>query len=185
MIDQLLGAWAEENFEAAWAWSQQLEGEGAQNFIASRLLNQLVATDLEHALSLYLELIQINPSLKSEVPEKALAGAALKNADEFLKLAGKFGFSWTTGFACEFAKDFNFQQAADGIIKLPGREDSRLPLGFPKNFYEAWAERDREAAFKSFIEGKLDRAGGLYGFLNGLEKHNPSEAVWGWVAEKI
>ena len=184
-IDQLLDAWAEENLEAAWAWGQKLNGEGSQNFIAEKLLNRMVTTDPELALTRYLELLQTNPSLKSKVPEKILANAALKSADDFLKLADKFKFGWDPGAACEFAKDFNFQQIADEVGKLTNKEDGKIPIGFPKNFYEVWAERDREAAFASFVGGKLDRLGSLYVFLEGLERHHPPEEVWNWVASKI
>jgi hypothetical protein len=185
MIDQLVSQWAEENFEAAWAWSRQLKGEGNQNFIASKLLDKLVMTDPERALSRYLEMVQTNPSFESKVPEKVLASAALKSAEDFLNFAGKFGHSWDTGDSCEFAKDFNFQQVADGIAKLQGSDDRKLPVGFPQNFHEAWAEQDREAAFVNFTEGTFERLGGFYRFLKGLEKHNPPEAVWDWVAKKI
>ena len=185
MIDQLVSHWAKENFEAAWAWSRRLKGEGTQNFIASKLLDKLVMTDPERALSCYLELMQTNPSFESNVPEKVLAGAALKSAEHFLNFAGKFGLSWNPGDSCEFAKDFNFQQVADGIAKLQGSDDRKLPVGFPQNFHEAWAEQDREAAFVSFTGGAFERLGGFYKFLEGLEKHNPPEAVWDWLAEKI
>jgi hypothetical protein len=185
MIDQLVSHWAEENFEAAWAWSRQLKGEGTQNFIASKLLDKLVMTDPERALSCYLELMQTNPSFESKVPEKVLAGAALKSAEDFLNFAGKFGLSWYPGDSCAFAKDFNFQQVADGIAELQRGDDRKLPVGFPQNFHEAWAEQDREAAFASFTGGAFERLGDFYNFLEGLEKHNPPEAVWDWVAEKI
>jgi hypothetical protein len=185
MINQLVSQWAEENFEAAWAWSRQLKGEGTQNFIASKLLDKLVMTDPERALSCYLEMIQTNPSFESKVPEKVLAGAALKSAEDFLNFAGKFGLSWDPGDSCEFAKDFNFQQVADGIAKLQGSGDRKLPMGFPRNFHEAWAEQDREAAFVNFTKGTFDYLGDFYRFLGDLEKHNPPEAVWDWVAEKI
>jgi hypothetical protein len=185
VIDQLLAAWAEENFEAAWDWGQQLNGEGSQNFIAEKLLNRMVTTDPELALTRYLELLQTNPSLKSNVPERILANASLKTADDFLKCAGEFKFGWNPGAACEFARDFNFQQVADEVGKLPNKEDRKIPAGFPQNFYDVWAERDREAAFASFVEGKLDRLGGLHSFLAGLGTHHKPEEIWDWVASKI
>jgi hypothetical protein len=184
-INHLLGAWAEENFEVAWAWVQQLKGEGTQNFVARILLEKLVDTDPERALSLYLERVLTNPNFKSSMPEKILASAALKNAAEFLKFAGKFRFDGNTGQSCEFAKDFDFQLVADGIPTLEGRKRGEILSGFPRNFYEVWAERDREAAFKSFTGGELDLSYDFYNFLEGLESHNPPEGVWKWVAEKI
>lgn len=186
MINHLLSAWAEENFEAAWAWGQQLQGEGTQNFIISKLFDKLVKTDPERALTRYLEMMQTNPNLKSKVPEKILANSALKSADDFLKIARKLSVSfWEEGSNCEFAKDFNFQQVADEIGKLADSNDHQLPVGFPRNFHDAWAERDREAAFRSFTGGALERLGGFYRFLGGLEKHSPPEEVWNWVAGKI
>jgi hypothetical protein len=185
MIGQLVSQWAEENFEAAWAWSRQLKGEGTQNFIASQLLDKLVITDPERAVTRYLEMMQTNPSFESKVPEKVLAGAALKSAEDFLNFAGKFGLSWYLGDPCKFATDFNFQQLADGIVKLIGSKSEKLPMGFPQNFHEAWAEENREAAFVSFTGGAFGREVNFDKFLTGLEKHNPPEAVWDWVAEKI
>jgi hypothetical protein len=184
-INHLLGAWAEENFEVAWAWVQQLKGEGTQNFVARILLEKWLDTDPDRALSLYLERVQTNPNFESKVPEKVFAGAALKNAAEFLKFAGKVGCCGNNGRSCEFAKDFDFQMVADGIPKLVGRKTGETPSCFPRNFYEVWAERDREAAFKSLTGGELARVGEFDEFLEGLERHNPPEAVWDWVAKKI
>jgi hypothetical protein len=184
-INHLLGAWAEENFEVAWAWVQQLKGEGTKNFVARILLEKLADMDPDRALSLYLERVQTNPDFESRVPDKVLAGAALKNAAEFLKFAGKIGFSSPRGHSCDFAKDFDFQLVADGIPTLEGRKRGEILSGFPRNFYDVWAERDREAAFKSFTGGELDLSYDFYYFLRGLESHNPPEGVWKWAAEKI
>jgi hypothetical protein len=184
-IDQLLASWGKENFEDAWAWSQQIHGEGTKNFIVGRLLNLLVKTNPERALTLYLELEQTYPGFKSEVPAKVLASAALKNSEEFLNFATKFRFSWDQGEPCEFAKDFNFQQVADGIAKFSRKEDSKLPWGFPRNFYKAWADRDQDAAFASFTRGELKRLGDFEVFLWGLRAENNPNGVWSWVAEKI
>lgn len=147
----------------------------------------MVKTDPVRALAAYLEFEQMNPSFKSEVPEKLFASAALKNTEEFLNCTESFRFSWDTGKPCEFAKDFNFQQVADGLAKLPKKEAGKIPSGFPRNFYEVWAERDRdrEAAFKSLTGGELARVGKFDEFLEGLERHNPPEAVWDCVAKKI
>jgi hypothetical protein len=185
MIDQILSAWGGENFEEAWAWSQQIQGDGTRNFVSGKLIGLMVKTDPSRALAAYLEFEQTNPSFKSEVPGKFFASAALKNAEEFLYYAESFRFSWDTSEPCEFAKDFNFQQVADGISKLPKKKAGKLPLGFPHNFYEAWAEHDREAAFKSFTGGVLERLGDFDVFLTGLEEHDKPEAIWSWVAEKI
>jgi hypothetical protein len=185
VIDQLLGSWVSENFEEVWAWSRQLKSEGTKNFMAGMLLDILLKTDPSRALNLYLELEQTHPGFKSKVPEKVLASAALKNAQEFLDFAGKFRFGWDAGESCEFAKDFNFQQVADGIAKFSKKEESKLPWGFPSNFYHVWAVRDREAAFASFTGGELSRLESLDGFLGNLEDHSNPEAVWNWVAEKI
>ena len=185
MIDEFLNAWAKENFAEAWAWSQQLTGEGTRNFIAERLLVRLVTIDRELALTRYLELKQTSPSFESKVPEKIFASAALKDADDFLNFAGKVGTGLYSGASCDFAKDFNFQQVADGISKSANKEDHTCPVGFPRNFYEVWAERDRDAAFASFTGGTLNRLGGFDDLVGALERHHNPEVIWDWVAEKI
>jgi hypothetical protein len=193
-IDRILAKWAAENFEQAWAWSQQIREEGSRNFVAGKLLDILVETDQEHALNLYLELAKTYPNLKSQIPEKILASAASKNAEDFLKITGKLGFQnynsfeggvfYSSAKPCEFSKNFNFQEVADGVAKLLKNVENKLPLGFPTNFYDAWAERDRDAAFASFSGGPLNRLSGFHSFLGGLEKSGNPEAVWGWVAGK-
>jgi hypothetical protein len=185
LIDRLLGVCAEENFEETWAWSQQIKGEGTQNFIAGKLLDLMVKTDPKRAITLYLELEQTHPGFKSKVPEKVLASAALKNAEEFLDTAANFSFDWSQGDDCKFAKDFNFQQVADGIAKLPKKEEGKLPWGFPGNFYEAWAERDRDAAFANFTGGVLRRLGDFNALYWQLQRHDKPDELWSWVAEKI
>jgi hypothetical protein len=185
MIDHLLVVWAEENFEEAWAWSLQIKRQGIQNFVTGRLLDVMVEKDLEHATILYLELSKTNPDLESKVPETVLANAALKNAETFLDFAGKLRLSKNPAQPCEFVKDFNFQQVVDGLAKLPRTEGDLLPVSFPENFYEAWAELDRDAAFASFTGGMLSGLGKFDIFLEGLEKHSNPEEVWSWVAEKI
>ncbi len=184
-IDELLNAWAEEDFEAAWAWSQQLTGEGTRDFIAGRLLNKLVTTHPELALTRYLELMLTNPSFESKVPEKIFASAALKNADDFLNFAGRLDFTSSPSDFCDFAKDFNFQRVADGVAKLPKKEDGKVPFGFPRNFYEVWAERDRDAAFASFTGGTLSSLGDFADLMQVVETHDKPEAIWEWVAGKI
>jgi hypothetical protein len=184
-IDELLDAWAEENFEAAWAWSKQLTGEGTQNFIAGKLLDKLVTTNRELALTHYLELTRTNPSFESKVPEKILAGAALRDADDFLNFAGKLGFSGAPGGDCDFAKDFNFQQVADGVASLLGKEYDNYPVGFPSNFQEIWMLRDRDAAFANFAGGTLKRLSDFDNILETLEEHHKPEVIWDWVVKKI
>lgn len=183
VIERLLALWGSENFEAAWAWSQQIDGRGARNFLTGKLLNLLVTTDPERALALHLEFAGTNVDFESKVPEKILAKAALTNAEDFLKYAEKFEMVYhRTGRDCEFAADFNFQALADGLAKLKRTDASqKFPEGFPSNFFETWAKRDRQAAFNGgVLTGLID----FRDFLQDIEKDN-SEHSWDWVAQQI
>lgn len=183
VIERQLALWGSENFEAAWAWSQQIDGRGTRDFLTTKLLNLLVETDPERALALHLEFARANVDFKSRVPEKILAKAALTNAEDFLKVAEKFEtIHYGTGGYCEFAADFNFKALADGLAKLKKADASKkFPEGFPSNFFEKWAERDRQAAFNGgVLAGLID----FRDFLQDIEQTD-TERPWDWVAQQI
>ena len=183
VIERQLALWGSESFEEAWAWSQQLDGRGTRDFLARKLLNLKVETDPERALALHLEFARANVDFESRVPDRILAKAALTNAEDFLKVAEKFEtVHHSTGSDCEFAADFNFQALADGLAKLKRTDASKkFPEGFPTNFFEKWAERDRQAAFNGgVLTGLID-----FGkFLRAIEKTD-TEQSWDWVAQQI
>jgi hypothetical protein len=184
MIVRLLSAWEEENFEEVWIWGQQINGQGTQSFVAGKLLNLLVITDLDRAANLYFELSKTNHHIHCDVPEKILARAALKNTEEFLKLAEKIPMSdFFHQESFKFAQDFNFQQVADTIAKLrKNKDDHALPMGFPDNFSEVWIQRDHD---KAFTGGVLTKFIEFPQFLEKLEEHDTPKAAWNWVADKI
>jgi hypothetical protein len=183
VIERLLALWGSENFEEAWAWCQQIQGRGTRNFVAGKLMNLLVETDPKRALALHLEFAGMNVDFESKVPEKILAKAALTSAEDFLKYAEKFEtIHYGTGGDCEFAADFNFQALAEGLAKLKKADASKkFPKGFPSNFFETWAERDRQAAFNGgVLTGLID----FRDFLSDIGK-NDTERSLDWVAQQI
>lgn len=183
LIERILALWGSENFEEAWAWSQQIHGHGTRNFLAEKLLNLLVETDPKRALALHLEFTGTNVDFDSKVPEKILAKAALTNADDFLTYAEKFEtIHFGTGRDCEFAADFNFQAVAEGLAKLTKADASKkFPKGFPANFFETWAERDHQAAFNGgVLTGLID----FRDFLPDIGTTD-TERSWDWVAQQI
>jgi hypothetical protein len=165
MIDKILGIWATEDYESAWAWSQQITNDLCRRYILAKLLEKLAENDPTRALNESIEMSAADPKFYSSVGLHLLNKAASKSAGDFNEVLAKLPLSDNTCTPnINFAEDFNFQQVADGIAKFSKKEESKLPWGFPSNFYHVWAVCDREAAFASFTGGTLSRLQSLGGF---------------------
>jgi hypothetical protein len=185
MISEILKAWADEDFDGAWAWCRRIESDANRNFIASELLPQLVDKDPYRALALHLEMVAGGPGFSSSVLFELLPQVATKDAASFLDFLGKLPFDYNDqSIPVEFAADFNFQHAADGIVALSKNKKAPIQI-LPSNLLSTWAKRDADAAYAWFSKnGNLphENFGNL---LEGIEKQGPPGASYSWAADKL
>lgn len=187
MLFEILDTWAGEDFEGAWEWSRTIENDASRSFVATRLLNAILDKDLDHALSLHLEMAAEDPEFKSDVPLTALKQAASKDAATFLELLGKLPMRNYGGASTgmNFAADFDFQQAADGITALR-KSAGRFPSERPSNFLASWAERNADAAYAWFSKNPdAGTFGNFNNLLEGIDKKGVSGASHTWAAGKL
>lgn len=188
MIAGILKTWAGEDFDGAWAWCRRIKSGANRKFVATDLLNALVDKDPGRALALHLEMVAENPNFFSNVPYSLIKQAATKDAASFLEVLGLIEkipfdpFAENRGEAVDFAVDFDFQQAVDGV----SARDGEAPNGFPTNFLSTWAERDADAAYAwlSTNEGGFFSQG--FGSLfEGIEKRGVPGASYIWAVDKL
>jgi hypothetical protein len=186
IIDDILTLWVTEDFDKAWAWSQRLSPDAYRIYIAGEILGKLAKKNLTHALALHLEMSAIDPKFCSRVPSLALAKAAGRSAGEFLSILGQIPpHSGSGSGGCEFGKDFDFQQAADGISALLKKHEE-LPNAFPRNIVSAWAKLDPDAAFAWLtLEDEIGGGGSFRQLLEGIENQGNPGAASAWVASKM
>lgn len=185
MTSEILKAWAGEDFDGAWAWCQRIESDASRNFIASELLPQLVDKDPDRALALHLEMAAGDPGFSSTVLFDLLPQVTTKDAASFLNFLGKLPFDYNDqSMPVEFAADFSFQQAADGIVAI--RKNQKAPIQMlPNNLLSSWATRDADAAYAWFSKnGNLPREN-FGNLLEGIEKQGTPGASYSWAADKL
>jgi hypothetical protein len=195
MISEILKTWAGEDFNGAWAWYRRIESDASRKFVASHLLDELVSQDADRAFALHLEIAAENPDFISSVPEHFLHKAASKDAVAYLDFLGKLPSSKSCfGNKVDFAKDFDFQQAAEGVQALKKKHGGELPV-FATNFLYSWAEQDADAAYAWFAKTEPDKTsdpfsegsglGSFSDLLEGIEKQGGPGASHVWLAEKL
>jgi hypothetical protein len=184
MIARMMKTWVEEDFTSAWAWCQQLTGVTWKRYIAGELLDRLAEKDLTLALTLHLETSAADPLFDSMVPNLAFRNAATKNASDFLDVLGRLPDHHGGSTGADFARDFDFQQAAEGVNTLL-KKQKQLPPEFPHNFIETWGERDPDAAFDWLVSLGQHKIVHLNSLLEGLGKQGIPGATSTWVAGKI
>ncbi len=187
MIVQILMTWASEDFDGAWAWARQVESDGDRKFVASQILDVCGGKDPDRALALHLEMAAEDPDFSSSAPLDILQKAASKDAASYLDLLGKLPFGkGVRGRAMDFAADFDFQQAADGLTDLKKRHDRGYPSAFATNFLASWASRDVDAAYAWFAKNPDPFFyENFCSLLEGIEKLGVPGASYAWAADKL
>lgn len=184
MIGGMMETWVEEDFTGAWAWCQQLTSVTWKRYIAGELLERLAKKDLTLALTLHLELHAADPLFDSFVSNLAIMDAGTKSASDFLDVLGRLPNHNGGSTGADFARDFDFQQAAEGVNALL-RKQKQLPPEFPLNFIDTWGERDPDAAFDWLVSLGRNSFVDLDRLLEGLGKQGIPGATSTWVAGKI
>ncbi len=187
MMREILTIWAKEDFDGAWAWCQQIEVAANRNYVASALLDQLVGKDPDRALALHLNMAARDPAFTSYVPFGMIKIASSKDAASFIDLLGKLPFDGSTmAVEVNFALDFDFQLAADGVTSLSKKQTGFSPPVFPSSFLSTWAERNADAAFAWFSKNpRLASTEDFCGLLWGIEKQGVPGASSAWAADKL
>lgn len=185
MMEAILRDWANEDFDAAWSWIQQRTEATSRRFVMEVLLATLVPRNPERALALYLQEKEEYLDFDSSVPFSLLAAKTRDGADGFIDLFSKLpmgdGISLGT---MEFAMDFDFQLAADGVVAaMKDRENMRPPV-FPENFFKQWAMQDSEAAFVWWTANGSLPGNNWIELIIGVEKSSTPEAAGEWAADK-
>ncbi len=180
MIDEILKIWADEDINGAWSWCQRIDRDANRKFVAGKLIDGIVDKDMDRAFALHLEMTAEDPDFYSEVPMKLLDQAVSKDAASFLDLLGKLPFgNGGGGRPMDFAEDFDFQQAAEGVTALRKNHEGKSPPVYPTNFLSIWASRDADAAYAWYSKnpGEPFNESGV-DLIKGIEKQGVPGAVW-------
>jgi hypothetical protein len=185
MITYIIRILATEDFEGAWAWSQQIANDAHRRYVSAEILEKLAEKDLTRALALCSEISKVDPLFQSGVGLFALEKTASKNASDFLEVLTKLNLSdKSSGFNFEFAKDFDFQKVAEGTSALL-RKQKKLPHAFPCDFISFWGERDPDAAFAWLATEEQNDSFSFEALLEGVERQGIPGAASAWVVRKI
>lgn len=184
IIESILTIWVTKDFDGAWAWSQRLFPDAYRRYIAGNILDELAKKDLTRALDLHLEMSATDSKFRSDAPLLALEETAGKSASEFLDILGKIPPSGGGSRGFDFAKDFDFQKAAEGVNALLKKQKD-IPDQFPSNFIKVWAERDPDAAFAWLSPENETGCNSFRYLLEGIEKQGIPGAASAWVAGKL
>ena len=184
MIEGIIKIWATEDFEGAWNWSRQIIDDNCRRYISGKVLSKLAEKDLKRALALHMEISIVDPEFYSKAPFLALQETTRKSARDFLDVLGKIPLHQGGTLDFEFAIDFDFQEAAEGISALL-RKQEELPGQFPMNYMKVWGERDPDGALMWFANQENTDRLGFADILEGVEKQGIPGAASAWVAKKI
>lgn len=182
MMEEILEKWADEDFDTSWNAAQREKDPELRSFMVKALLNQLVKKDEDRAFALHLEQVGADPAFNSGVPGKVLVSKLKIGAAEYLAALGKTKFSGSSsGNSAEFAEDFNFQLAADGVAELMKYQQS--PANFPTNFYTEWAKEDPDAVFASWAAHNSPPFNDLDKIIKAVDGRTPGSSG-AWLAGK-
>lgn len=112
-----------------------------------------------------------------------------RNAETMVRTLGAFisyGGSYSSGVEFEFAPDFDFRTAADGLAAIHSRLGHGDSLALrPHNFVEEWTKRDPAAAWEWVREGNGFLFNDLTKFLDCYSVVAPPEEVAGMLVEAM
>ncbi|HEX7260882.1 MAG TPA: hypothetical protein VF258_03625 [Luteolibacter sp.] len=185
MMDKILETWADEDFQDAWTTAQNESNPDLRKLMMTKILNQLAKKDPDRAFAIHLEQKALDPEFSSSA-EIFILDAKLKlGADEYLKVLSQIEFGpGSSGSAAEYPIGFDFQLAADGVVKLMKDHDNQGPSSFPTNFFKEWAKQDPEAAFAMWAGNAPMPFNNLEDVIEGREIRAPGSSP-SWIASKL
>jgi hypothetical protein len=186
MMESILSQWADENFSDAWDSALRQPSDGLREFMTSELLNHLAKSDPQRAFDLHLEQLAIHPKFHSSAPSTLLSANLKVGTSEYLATLAKLPFgNGSVGSDEEFAENFDFEAAMEGVENLRKSQKNLQPSNFPSNFFYEWAKRDREAVYAWWSQSKTTLPfNDLGDIIKAVEIENP-EAASAWVADKL
>lgn len=186
MINEILKNWSVEDFNGAWKWSQGVTNDRSRRFIAGKLLDTLVVSNQERALSLHLETIAVDSEFYSQVPTVLLSTTNFRSAEQLVDFLGQLPPSnGSSGRNVTFDTNFDFQSTGEKLAALIERNEGRKPDVWPSNFLSSWAGRDPDAAFEFFATNKALPFDDFSDLLNGIEQQGVPGAAAAWVVDKL
>lgn len=185
LMENILANWAKEDFDGAWKWSEHCQPDKFRSFAKKALLGSLLDRDAARALELHIAQVKEDPEFTSRVSGHFIEKAAMGNAGDFVDLLSKLSFQrGARGTAMNFAENFDFKAAADGLAAMTeGREDR--PYEFPSNFIEEWCKSDLEGAHQWLMKHDSLPFGGWSDVFEAVEISHGLEEAGAWAAREI
>lgn len=185
MMQQIIEKWTDEDFDGAWKAAQDTTNPDLRKFVMRAVLNQLTKSDPEKAFAFHLEELKLDPSFSSSAPNKMLQKNLKIGAAEYLAIMRQLPMgSSSGGTAEEYAADFDFRQAADGVAELMKGEGTRNPSSFPNNFFTEWAKKNPDEVFKWWAENPSLPFNDFGRIIKGIELSEPGSST-DWIVSKL
>lgn len=186
MMEKILESWTVENFADAWTAARSTKNPDLADFMRRIVLAQLAKTDPDRAFALHLEQKAVDPHFSSMAPHKFLSSKLAISATAYIDALRQlpFGDNSTTFSDGKFAENFDFQTAADGLVKLMGEQKNKRPSSFPANFFSEWSKEDPEGAFAWWAVNPPLPFGGLGDMLRAMDRLQPDTSS-GWLAARL
>jgi len=181
-IHAILNLWANDDFETAWAWSQQLAGGANRKFMAEKLLAAFVEKEPKRAMELYQTMVADFPDFGYEVPMALLKKAAGTGATDYLDILNKIPPGSPVGTDMKFSETFDFQLVADRLSQT-GKD--QMPRVLPTNFISSWAQRAPDAAYAWFAKNDSVAFNDFGSLLEGIEKQGAPGSAQQWAVAKL
>lgn len=202
MMQKILESWAATDLDGAMAYCEKCPNDGMRKFMLGALFKTIAEADPDRALSLYAAMAAEDPSFQSDVVFTLARDRMGKDAGQFVDLISKLpARSGASGMGAEFAKGYDFQTAADGVVAFMNAHSKnkigQLPPGFvegnstnnpaivPTNLLESWAATDPDAAQAWWVKNGSFPFNEWSKLLNGVEKHSSPEAAAAWTVAKL
>jgi hypothetical protein len=185
LMENILENWTDENFDEAWNAARTTTDPDLAKFMMKTVLDHFSKKDPERAFAIHQEQLASDPEFKSNAPGRLLSARLKVGASEYLEILSQIPFgSGTSGSNANFAEDFDFQQAADGLAQLMEKQQGKKPSLFPTNFHTEWAKRDPEAVFAFWTANPSLPFNGLEEILQGMDSASPESSA-SWLAAKL
>ncbi len=186
MMEKILESWAIENFADAWTAARSTKNPDLADFMRKTVLAQLAKTDPDRAFALHLEQKAVEPDFWSIAPSNFLSSKLRISAAAYIDALKQlpFGGKSTTFPNEKFAENFDFQTAADGLVKLMSEQKNKRPSSFPANFFSEWSKVDPDGAFEWWAVNPSLPVGGLGDILKAMDRLQPDTSS-GWLAARL
>jgi hypothetical protein len=156
VLDKLIYAWYAVNPDAALRWLLALSNQTDVNKLLSTLIGNVACKDLDRAIALA-ERYGVAQGRDLLMSEAWVSHLGMLNTKDYLRVAGLFihMHGWVSGCPIEYAPDFDFRQALDGLAKMQAGLETGTAISFmPPNILSEWAKRDWDAAYEWVLSEK-------------------------------